>query len=113
MAGLAYGSNTSLAHNLLLEAARENPRVLSDPAPLALFRGFGDNSLDFELRVYIASVDYLLSISHDLHMTIDQKFRNAHIEIAFPQRDLHLRSVETPLQIRFDRQDHRSEIRPR
>ncbi|MCP4622120.1 MAG: mechanosensitive ion channel, partial [bacterium] len=45
--GIAYGSDTKLAQKLLLQVARKNPRVISEPAADAFFKGFGDNSLNF------------------------------------------------------------------
>jgi potassium efflux system protein len=66
---------------------------LRDPAPYALFRGFGASSLDFELRVFSPDVAQYLKIVHELHMEIDRAFRAEGIEIAFPQRDLHVRSL--------------------
>jgi len=97
--GIAYGSDTHLAHRLLLKVAAENPAVLDDPKPMALFRGFGDNSLNFELRAYISGIENYLRTLHELHMAIDQEFRKANIEIAFPQRDLHLRTVSGPVPV--------------
>ena len=47
--GIAYGSDTALAEKLLLKLAAENPHVMKDPAPRAVFTGFGDSSLDFKL----------------------------------------------------------------
>jgi len=91
--GIAYGSDTNRAIEVLSEVARECWRVLRDPPPQVLFLGFGDSSLSFELRVYIRSVNNFLPVRHELHMNIDKAFREAGIEIAFPQRDLHLRSV--------------------
>jgi potassium efflux system protein len=57
------------------------------------FVSFGDSSLDFELRVFTMGVNQRFLARHELHMSIDKAFREAKIEIAFPQRDLHLRSV--------------------
>ena len=91
--GIAYGSDTKKAHALLLKIARENKNVLKDPAPEALFIAFGDSSLDFELRVFLAHSNLRLQVQHDLLMQIDQAFRKADIEIAFPQRDIHIRSM--------------------
>lgn len=92
--GIAYGSNTELARELLLKVAAETPNTLREPAPRALFLGFGDNSLAFDLRVYIKGIDYLLATKSELHFRIDRAFREAGIEISFPQRDLHLRSID-------------------
>ena len=58
-----------------------------------LVLGFGDSTLNFELRVFSPDVDRTLSIRHDLHLAIDRGFRAAGIEIAFPQRDVHIRSA--------------------
>ncbi len=91
--GIAYGSDTEKAQRVLLEVARKNPDVLEEPPPMALFRGFGDSALDFELRAFSPDVSHYLKIVHALHMEIDRAFRAEGIEIAFPQRDLHVRSV--------------------
>jgi potassium efflux system protein len=95
--GVAYGSDTERARELLLKAAHEHPLVLDDPPSLATFEGFGDNSLDLVLRTYLASMENRLEVIHQLHTAIDQSFRQAGIEIAFPQRDLHIRSVPAAL----------------
>ncbi len=91
--GIAYGSDTNRAIEVLEQVAKESWRVLPDPRPHVLFVAFGDSSLSFELRVFVRSAEQLFSARHDLHMGIDKAFREAGIEIAFPQRDLHLRSV--------------------
>jgi potassium efflux system protein len=88
--GVAYGSDTQATEKLLLKIARENLMVLSQPEPSALFLGFGDNSLNFELRVFVRGLEYRLSVIHHLHLAIEREFRNAGINIAFPQRDIHL-----------------------
>ncbi len=91
--GIAYGSDTEKAKRVLEEVAQANANVLKEPAPYALFRGFGDSSLNFELRVFSPDVNHYLKIVHELHMEIDRAFRAEGIEIAFPQRDLHVRTV--------------------
>ncbi len=91
--GIAYGSDTERAIEVLDKVARESRRVLRDPRPQVLFLSFGDSSLSFELRVFVRNVSQLFAARHELHMEIDRAFREAGIEIAFPQRDLHLRSV--------------------
>lgn len=93
--GIAYGSEVAVARKLLLDVARENSLALKDPRPQALFLAFGASSLDFELRVFIANRDVWPDLMDSLHSSIDSAFRNANIEIAFPQRDLHLRSVDS------------------
>jgi potassium efflux system protein len=97
--GVAYGSDIALAKKLLLEAAAANPDVLKEPRPQALFIGFGESSLNLELRVILPSIDYLLQARDQLHSAIDQAFRAAGIEISFPQRDIHIRSINAPLSL--------------
>jgi potassium efflux system protein len=91
--GVAYGSDTARVMEVLAQVAKGSRRVLRDPRPQIYFVGFGDSSLSFELRVFIRSVEHLFPVQHELHMSIDKAFREAGIEIAFPQRDLHVRSV--------------------
>ncbi len=91
--GVAYGSDTRRVIDLLSQVARESRSVLTDPAPQVFFASFGDSSLSFELRAFIRNAERLFAVRHELHMSIDKAFREAGIEIAFPQRDLHLRSV--------------------
>ncbi|KPK66302.1 MAG: hypothetical protein AMK73_00330 [Planctomycetes bacterium SM23_32] len=97
--GIAYGSDTARASGLLLEVAREHPDVLDEPEPSVVFMGFGASSLDFELRAFIPTVDVLLKVRNDLHMAIDRAFRDAGVEIAFPQHDVHIRSIRAPLRV--------------
>ncbi len=97
--GVAYGSDTDLVVRTLLAVAAGHPNVLKDPPPSALFMAFGASSLDFELRAFVPRVDQLLATRHDLHREIDRAFREAGIEIAFPQQDVHLRSIRDVLPI--------------
>jgi potassium efflux system protein len=97
--GIAYGSDTELAEKLLLKAARTNPMVLKTPASQAVFLGFGDNSLKFELRVFINGIDHWIPMLHKLNQTIDREFRKVGLTISFPQRDVHL-DATGPLEVR-------------
>ncbi len=91
--GVAYGSDIAKVREALLAAGRENPNTLKDPAPSVFLGKFGDNSIDFELVVWSSEMSARPSrYRSDLNFAIDQKFREAGIEIAFPQRDLHIRS---------------------
>lgn len=88
--GLAYGGDVQKAMALMVEAAKENSMVLEDPVPITTFDSFGDNALLLTLRCFIGSVDYRIPAQSDLHKAIDQKFREAELSMAFPQRDIHL-----------------------
>jgi potassium efflux system protein len=91
--GIAYGSDTEKAVEVLKGVARDSLMVLHDPPPQVWFLEFGDSSLSFELRVFTRGVERRFKARHELHMNIDKAFREAGIEIAFPQRDLHVRSL--------------------
>jgi potassium efflux system protein len=95
--GIAYGSDTGLAEKLLYETAAANLFALRDPPPRVIFTDFGASSLDFELRVYIASIDHFLQVRHEMHRDIDHEFRKNKIEIAFPQRDIHVRTIQAAI----------------
>ena len=97
--GIAYGSDTDLVEQLLLKAAEDSPLVLKSPAPQAVFLSFGDNSLNFELRVFIKGIDDWIPMLHSMNRAIDKEFRQAGITIAFPQRDVHL-DATSPLEVR-------------
>ncbi len=91
--GIAYGSDVDKARHLLLDVAERTAQVLEDPAPTVLFHRFGESSLDFELRVFIPHRDVWAPVTDAIHGAIDAEFRREGIEIAFPQRDLHVRSA--------------------
>jgi potassium efflux system protein len=90
--GIAYGSDTRKAEEILVRLGSENEFTLNDPPVQAVFAGFGDSSLDFELRVWLPNMDHYFQVRHDLHRAIDDAFREAGITIAFPQLDVHLDS---------------------
>ncbi len=92
--GVAYGSDIEKVITILGDAGRNNPDILKEPAPSPIFIAFGESSLDFELRVWIPNVDARPRVKSELLVDIDQQFRKAGVEIPFPQRDLHLRSVD-------------------
>jgi len=97
--GIAYGSDTEKAERVLLRVAKENRTALDEPEPKALFLGFGDSTLNFELHVFVPGIESFIAVRHALHMAIDRAFREAGIEIAFPQQDVHIRSIKTTLPI--------------
>lgn len=103
--GVAYGSDVPMVLQTLEECTRENPHILKKPAPLIFFMGFGDSSLDFQLRVWIDDIDYINVVRSELNQEIDRRFRERNIEIPFPQRDIHIRSDATKSQ---DEENHAS-----
>ena len=91
--GVAYGTDADAALALLLKIAGDNPRILKTPEPIATFESFGDSTLNLVLRCFVPALADRLPATSGLHSAIDREFKAAGIEIAFPQRDLHLRSV--------------------
>ena len=92
--GVAYGSDIEKVSKILEETANEHDQVISDgraSPPKALFMGFGDSSLDFELRVRIVDIKKRYDVLSDLNFAINQKFASEDIVIPFPQRDLHIK----------------------
>jgi len=92
--GVAYGSDVELIEQLMRELAEEHPLVLDDPAPIVFFCGFGDSALSFELRVFFKDVLKRTALTHELNKAINERFARHGIEIAFPQRDIHVRSID-------------------
>jgi len=92
--GVAYGSDVQQVMDILLEIAAAHPLVMKNQPgispPKVLFREFGDNALQFELRVFIRNIDRMLDTISELNIAIDKAFRTAGISIPFPQRDVHI-----------------------
>jgi small-conductance mechanosensitive channel len=90
--GVAYGSDVRAVVELLPRIAAAHAGVCRQPAPLCLFQAFGDSSLDFVLRFWTEAPDFPVVLS-DVRVAVHDALAAAGIEIPFPQRDLHLRSV--------------------
>jgi len=90
--GVAYGTDPNQVLGILRRLAAENEKVFKAPAPLALFRGFGESSLDFQLRIFMDPSD-VLEVPSAVTVAINEALKEAGIEIPFPQRDLYLRGV--------------------
>ncbi|VAX01657.1 Potassium efflux system KefA protein / Small-conductance mechanosensitive channel [hydrothermal vent metagenome] len=92
--GVAYGSNTNLVRDLLLQIAQEHSDVIKNNAvisdPVVYFMAFGASSLDFELRCHVYNIDNRRRIISDLNFAIDRVFRENNISIPFPQREIHI-----------------------
>ncbi|PHZ85000.1 mechanosensitive ion channel family protein [Paremcibacter congregatus] len=93
--GISYKSDVDLAMKLMVEAAEEVPRVLDDPAPRVQLRGFGDSSIDLELRMWIRDAKNGVSnVASDVNYLIWKKFNEHGVEFPYPQRDIHIVSDE-------------------
>ena len=89
--GVAYSTDVDLATKTLLKATEDVDNVLLDPAPKVQFLKFGDWSLDFRLLVWTNRPRLHTQIRSDINYRIEKLFREADIEIPFPQTELRLR----------------------
>jgi small-conductance mechanosensitive channel len=92
--GVAYGTDPNLVLGILTAVAKDHKDVLDDPEPMATFKGFGESSLDFELRYSIREFEDWVWIKSEINLAILDALNAAEIEIPFPQRDLHMRSID-------------------
>jgi small-conductance mechanosensitive channel len=90
--GVAYGSDVDLVQQTLMEIAKETRGVLKYPRPDVLFVDHADSALIFRLRIWVYVDDYW-TVASQIRSDIDRRFRELNIEIAFPQRDLHIRTL--------------------
>ncbi len=90
--GVAYGSDLDKVSEALLDAARSVDEVLLTPDPRVHFGGFGDSSLNLEIRVWINEPHKHPQVRSKMNFAIDRVFRECNIEIPFPQHELRVRS---------------------
>ncbi|MCR5814568.1 MAG: mechanosensitive ion channel, partial [Desulfovibrio sp.] len=89
--GVAYGSDTDLVVHTMKNIVTKHAGILRYPEPSVLFQNFGDNTLDFTVYFWVNKFDDRLRICTEIRLAIDREFAKKHIEIAFPQLDVHLK----------------------
>lgn len=94
--GIAYGSDTAKAQALILKTVKDIPGILDMPEPQVFFIGFGDSSLNFEIRCFLANLNLRFPIKHDVHSRVNKALEDANIAIPFPQRDVRIVNAEPP-----------------
>lgn len=91
--GIAYGSDVRKAKEIIRDICKSHPHVLQEPKTVITFEEFGESSLNIAIRMYLKDFDSWWTTMDDVHLAIDDAFKAAGIEIAFPQRDLHIRTA--------------------
>ncbi len=87
----AYGSNPEAVREALLKAAQSHPDILEDPKPIVFFEHFKESHLDFRLMGWLNDARLEPRVKSDLHYAVTQTFKEAGIQMPFPQMDVHLR----------------------
>ncbi len=108
--GVAFGTDVAHVQRILLKIAERNPSVMKEPAPSTLFKGFAESTLDIRLHVFIPKRDVYTVVLNELNSAIVTELRRAGIDIAFPQRDLHIKSVQS-LAALMPREHERERVR--
>jgi small-conductance mechanosensitive channel len=91
--GVAYGTDPEQVIEILLGVAKAHPEVQEDPAPSVVFTGFGDSSLDFQLKCWVDRFELAVEVASELRVAVNRALADASIEIPFPQRDINLHNV--------------------
>ncbi|HME71745.1 MAG TPA: mechanosensitive ion channel domain-containing protein, partial [Myxococcota bacterium] len=94
--GVAYGTKPTGVLTMLKEVAKQHPEVLANPEPNALFLGFGDSALNFELRAWVDDGSHLAAVKSEVAVALSEAFEAAGIQIPFPQREVHIVEPKKP-----------------
>jgi len=90
--GVSYDADPAEVLQILQDLVKDNKRVMSYPEPIIYFGGFGDSSLDFEIRAFVRETSMRLPVQNELRIATFSALKNANIEIPFPQRDIHIKT---------------------
>ena len=91
--GVDYATDLPEAIRISIEAAESVERVISSQPPKCLVRGFGESSIDLELRVWVNDPQNgIANVSSEIYLEVWRRFKKARIQMPFPQRDLHIKS---------------------
>jgi small-conductance mechanosensitive channel len=100
IAGVAYGTDPHLVRKLFLEELGKHPDIIKDPAPDVFFQNMGESSLDFRLLFWTSNFSDWLRIRSEIVFKVHDILKENNIEIPFPQRDLHIRSMDKSIEFK-------------
>ena len=90
--GVGYDCDMALAQRLMAEAAASSARVLATPKPTVWMRGFGDNAVEHEIRVWISDPEAgVASVRSDILNRLWALFKEHKVSLPFPQRDIRVK----------------------
>ncbi len=87
--GIDYADDIEKAQSVVQQVLKEDPRVLADPAPMAVVGNLGESSVDLTIRAWCQAGDYW-PLKFDLTKTLKQRFDQENLNIPFPQRTIHM-----------------------
>jgi small-conductance mechanosensitive channel len=99
---VVYGTDPRKILDILTGVAKAHDKVQGWPEPVTLFRGFGDSSLDFILRFWTPDCEEWMNVSSEVTVAVNDALKEAGIGIPFPQRDLHLKSIDETVKRAID-----------
>lgn len=92
--GVGYDSDVEKVRDILLNLAKDHPKLMQSPAPVAFITGFGDSAINFELGGVVRNIGDGASVKSDLYFSILERFRAEGISIPFPQREIAVREAK-------------------
>ena len=98
--GVSYSSDPNTVHDVLMKVLNSHKDIIKDPEPVVLFKELGESSLDFRLLFWTFHFDKWIRIRSEVLFSVFDELKAAGIEIPFPQRDLHVRSIDPEVQFR-------------
>jgi len=91
--GVSYSSDPQQVRDILMDVINQDIDIIKNPKPVVYFKDFADSALIFDVRFFIWNIQDMYAISSKVRFSIWDAFKDAEIEISFPQRDLHIRTA--------------------
>ena len=93
LVNIAYGSDLELAHKIMSDCVASTPEIIKEPAPSVIITGFGDNAVVFSIRIFVDEMSNRIPATHNLFIHIEKALREHNIQMPYPQRDIHIKSL--------------------
>jgi small-conductance mechanosensitive channel len=97
--GVSYSSDPHKVQEILLNVLSSHKEIVQNPEPNVYFRDLGESSLDFRMLCWTERFDQWVRIKSEIIFMVFDALKEANIEIPFPQRDLHVRSVNPNIKL--------------